>query len=55
MTNKLKKVAKVPIEFENKFCSHIDPITSANLIAANELADHSKKFKGLWKDKEHHS
>jgi len=54
MTKKLKKVAKVPVEFENKFCSHVDPITSANLIAANELAQQTQsKFKNIWKDKEH--
>ena len=38
MTKKLKKVAKIPIEIENKFCSHLDPFTSAELIAADELA-----------------
>ena len=29
MTNKLRKVAKVPVEMENKFCSHVDLETSA--------------------------
>lgn len=38
MTNKLRKVAKMPIEMENKFCSHLDPGTSAQLIAADDLA-----------------
>jgi len=42
----------VPVEFENKFCSHIDPLLSAQLIAANDLAPHSKKFKNIWADKE---
>ena len=55
MTNKLKKVAKIPVEFENHFCSHLDPGTSAQLIAANELAmmDPKNKFNGRWKDKAH--
>ena len=55
MTNKMKKVAKIPVEFENKFCSHLDPGTSAQLIAANELAmmDPKNKFNGRWKDKAH--
>ena len=38
MTNKLKKVAKIPVEVGNKFCSHIDIGTSAQLIAADDLA-----------------
>lgn len=29
LTNKLRKVAKLPVEVENKFCSHLDPGTSA--------------------------
>lgn len=55
MTKKLKKVAKMPIEFENKFCSHIDAGTSAQLIAAEDLAraDKSNRFHDRWKDKEH--
>ena len=38
MTNKLKKIAKMPIEMENKYCSHLDPGTSAQLIAADDLS-----------------
>lgn len=55
LTKKLSKVAKVPITMENHFCSHIDPTTSANLIAADELArlDPHHKFHNRWKDKEH--
>ena len=55
LTKKLSKVAKVPITMENHFCSHIDPTTSANLIAADELArlDPSNKFNARWKDKDH--
>ena len=54
MTNKFKKVAKVPVEVEDKFCSHIDPGTSAQLIAAHELAqlDPKNKFNQRWRDKE---
>ena len=53
LTNKLQKVAKVPIEMHNKFCSHIDPVTSGQLIAANDLAEHSRAFGSMWTDKEH--
>ena len=55
MTKKLKKVAKMPVEFENKFCSHIDPGTSAQLIAADDLAnlDKNGKYHNPWKDKNH--
>ena len=52
MTNKMSKVAKVPIVMENKFCSHMDPATSANLIAAQDLAPHNKNFFNMWRDKE---
>ena len=38
MTNKLKKVAKMPVQMENKFCSHVDLETSAQLINADDLA-----------------
>lgn len=50
MTNKLKKVAKVPVEVENKFCSHVDLETSAQLINANDLAkmDSTNKFSKRW-------
>ena len=53
MTNKLTKVGTVPITIENHFCSHMDPATSANLIAASELAPHNNKFGNMWRDKEH--
>ena len=57
MTNKLKKVAKVPVEMENKFCSHVDLETSAQLINANDLAnmDSTNKFSKRWQDKDHRS
>ena len=50
MTNKLKKVAKVPVEVENKFCSHVDLETSAQLINADDLAkmDSTNKFSKRW-------
>lgn len=38
LTKKMKKVGKVPVELQNKFCSHIDPMTSADLINASDLA-----------------
>jgi len=38
LTKKMKKVGKVPIELQNQFCSHLDPMTSAELINASELA-----------------
>lgn len=54
-TRKLRKVGKVPVELSNKFCSHLDPMTSAELISANELAamDPKNPFAGQWKDREH--
>ena len=55
MTNKLSKVARVPVQMENKFCSHMDPATSANLIAASELAPHNNQFSNMWRDKAHRS
>ena len=33
LTNKHQNVAKIPVEMENRFCSHIDTVTSAQLIA----------------------
>ena len=55
VTNKMRKVAKMPVEMENKFCSHLDPGTAAQLIAADDLAkmDKNGKFAGRWKDKDH--
>ena len=55
MTNKLRKVAKMPVEVENKFCSHLDPGTSAQLIAADDLAkmDQNGKYYNRWRDKPH--
>ena len=55
LTKKMKKVAKVPIELENKYCSHLDPGTSAQLINASELAnlDPKNKFAKRWQDKIH--
>ena len=55
MTNKLKKVAKVPVEIENQFCSHVDPATSAYLIKASDLnqVEDGNPFTRLWMDKEH--
>ena len=49
----MKKVGKVPIQMENQFCSHVDPATSAQPIAANEIAQLNPQFRHLWKDKEH--
>jgi hypothetical protein len=55
LTNKMKRVAKVPVVMENKFCSHLDLDTSAVLIEANELAKLQKsgKFNKIWEDREH--
>jgi len=55
LTKKMKKVCKVPIELENKFCSHLDAGTSAQLINASELAnlDPKNKFAKRWQDKIH--
>ena len=53
LTNKLSKVANVPIEMQNQFCSHIDPVTSAQLISANDMAPHNRQFGQMWRDREH--
>jgi hypothetical protein len=55
LTKKMKVVTKIPVELENKFCSHVDPNTSAHLINASELArlDPSVKFAKNWQDKIH--
>lgn len=42
LTNKHSKVANVPIEMKNHFCSHIDPAISAQLIAGTKLPPHPR-------------
>ena len=55
LTAKMKKVGKVPVLFENKFCSHVHPQDGADMINASELAnaDPHNKFTKRWEDKNH--